>query len=181
MGRESSGHKTETLDQALPDLLESLKPKIDRILWHHQIPPQDSEDLVQEILVSFVRRYDHIENPEAWLVTALKNQCRLYWRKRRRLIYQTVDDVLLDVLADPVDGSAERDAWAHDLDRLIAKIPERCRQILRLRYGLELSPKELASELGYCYSSVSNIVRRCLSVLTDRLVDAGFCERESDA
>jgi len=181
MGQESAGRQTETLDQALPALLESLKPKIDRILWHHRIPPQDCEDLVQEILVSFVRRYDQIENPEAWLVTALKNQCRLFWRRRRRRLYQVVDEVLLDVLAKPAEPQAERDSCARDLDRLIAKIPERCRQVLRLRYGLQLTPKELASELGYCHSSISNIVRRCLSALTDRMIAAGFCKGESDA
>jgi len=173
MGQERHGQTTRTLEDSLPGLLESLKPKIDRILWHHQIPPQDCEDLVQEILVSFVRRYDHVEDPEAWLVTALKNQCRLFWRKRRRRLYRVVDEVMLEVLAEPVEPRAERDIWARDLDRVMSKIPKRCRRILRLRYGLQLTPRELASELGYCYSSVSNIVRRCLSVLTDRLLDAG--------
>ena len=181
MAQKSSGTQTETLEQTLPGLLESLKPKIDRILWHHRIPPQDCEDLIQEILVSFVRRYDHIENPEAWLVTALKNQCRLFWRKKRRLIYQAVDDVLLDVLAEAVEPDTERQVWAREVEHLLTKIPERCRRILQLRYKLELTPKELAAELGYCYTSVSNIVRRCLSVLTDRLMDAGLKRKERDA
>ena len=172
MQQEPSRHPAEDLEQVVETLLVDLRPKMQQILWHYQIPPQDSEDLVQEILISLVRRFATVQDPEAWLVTALKYQCFLYWRKRRSRLYDLVDDTLLEILAKPQACAAEAVDCSCDLERLLPKIPKRCRRILRLRYGLGLTPKELASELGYQRSSISNIVRRCIAALTAKLLGA---------
>lgn len=181
MGQESTGHRTETLDHIVETLLVGLRPKMERILWHYRIPPQDAEDLVQEILTSFVRRFDNVQNSEAWLVSALKYQCLLYWRRRRKRLYQAVDSALLDALAEPQPSPAQRYDQAHDLANLLPKIPPRCRKVLELRYGLGMTPKELASKLGYQHSSISNIVRRCLAALTAKLLASEPCEASRDA
>lgn len=180
MAQESTGRRSERLDDVVETLLVSLQPKMERILWHYRIPPQDAEDLVQEILTSFVRRFDRVHDNEAWLVSALKYQCLLYWRRRRQKLYQAVDSALLDALARPQPSPAQSYDLAHDLAKLLPKIPPRCREVLELRYGLGLTPKELASQLGYQHSSVSNIVRRCLAVLTAKLLESESFEADHD-
>jgi len=181
LGQESTGRRTETLDHMVETLLVGLQPKMERILWHYRIPPQDAEDLVQEILISFVRRFDRVQNNEAWLVSALKYQCLLYWRRRRKRLYQAVDSALLDALAEPQPSPAQRYDQAHDLANLLPKIPPRCRKVLELRYGLGMTPKELASKLGYQHSSISNIVRRCLAALTAKLLASEPCDVNRNA
>lgn len=181
MGQESASRRAATLEQLVEPLLEGLRPRIEQILCHYRIPPQDAEDLVQEILISLVRRYESIHSPEAWLVTALKYQCLLYWRQRRRRLYELVDQSLLESLASPVPSPSNDYDQAHDLASLLPQLPQRCSRVLRLRYELGLTPRELAAELGYRYSSVSKIVKRCLAALTARLVAVRCPKTRADA
>ena len=175
MAQKTAGHPAEGLEQLVESVLLDLQPRMEHILRHYQIPAQDAEDLVQEIFVSFVRRYRSVQNPEAWLVSALKYQCLLYWRKRRKQLCEAVDAGVLEILAEHEPLSAERDDQIRDLEKFLRRIPTRCRKILRLRYGLGFTPKEVAIELGYQHSSVSNIVRRCVATLTAKLLAADPC------
>lgn len=181
MGKERSAPKAEDLGQAIESLLADLQPRIESILWQNHIPAQDCEDLLQEIFTSLVRRYGTVQNLEAWFTSALRYQCFLYWRRRRRRLYHAVDEALLEALAEPRPSPAERYDRVHDLERLLPKIPRRCRSVLELRYGMGFTPKEVAKELGYCHSSMSTVIKRCLAALTHRLVVAGYTERCDDA
>ena len=125
--------------------------------------------------MSLVRRFGSVQNPEAWLITALRIQCRLYWRRRRRCLYQAVDEALLESLAETESSPADQYDLVHDLERMLSQISRRCRSILKLRYGLGLKPKEVAQQLGYRRSSMSTLTKRCLSALTRRLVASGYC------
>ena len=62
----------------------------------------------------------------------------------------------------------------HDLDALISALPDRCRSVLRLRYGLGCSTAEAAERMGYCKSSIRKVTRRCLASLTNQLLGQGF-------
>lgn len=179
MAQNRAEQPVEELEQIVETVLVELQPRMEIILRHYQIPAQDAEDLVQEIFISFVRRHRSVRNPEAWLVTALKYQCLLYWRKRRNQLCQAVDAGLLEILAEHESPAAEREDRMRDLERYLRRIPARCRKVLRLRYGLGFTPKELAGELGYQHSSVSNIVRRCVATLTAKLLAADNCQGPS--
>lgn len=175
MAQKSAGCPVEGLEQVVESVLLKLRPRMEAILRHYGIPAQDAEDLIQEIFISFVRRYRSVQNPEAWLVSALKYQCLLYWRKRRKQLCEAVDASLLEILAAHDPPAVEHDDRVRDLEKFLRRIPPRCRKILKLRYGLGFTPKEVAGELGYRHSSVSNIVRRCVATLTAKLLAADSC------
>ena len=172
MAQRSADYPAAELEQVVESVLLELHPRLEAILWRYQIPPQDAEDLVQEIFVSFVRRYRFVQNPKAWLTNALKYQCLLYWRKRRKQLCEAVDTGLLELLAKDEPSRVDYEDRIRDLEKFLQRIPSRCRKILQLRYGLGFTPKEVAGELGYQHSSVSNIVRRCVATLTAKLVAA---------
>jgi RNA polymerase sigma factor (sigma-70 family) len=172
VAQKSVEYPAEGLEQVVESVLLELQPRMEAILRRYQIPAQDAEDLVQEIFVSFVRQYRKVQTPEAWLTNALKYQCLLYWRRRRRQLCEAVDTGLLEFLAARDSPESESDDRIRDLKKFLQKIPPRCRKILRLRYGLGFTPKEVAGELGYQHSSVSNIVRRCVATLTAKLLAA---------
>jgi len=172
VAQKSVGYPVEGLEQVVESVLLELQPRMGAILRRYQIPAQDAEDLVQEIFVSFVRQYHRVQNPEAWLTNALKYQCLLYWRRRRRQLCEAVDTGLLELLAVRESPADESDDRIRDVEKFMQRIPPRCRKILRLRYGLGFTPKEVAGELGYQHSSVSNIVRRCVATLTAKLLAA---------
>jgi len=59
------------------------------------------------------------------------------------------------------------------LERLVSGMPQRCRRILGLRYGLDCTHPEIASRLGIAKAStVRQATLRCLSALTSAFVGA---------
>ena len=48
------------------------------------LPPEDSEDILQETLLIYLIKHDEIYNPEAWLRGALRKRCQFYWRRRQK-------------------------------------------------------------------------------------------------
>jgi RNA polymerase sigma factor (sigma-70 family) len=162
---------TET---SLEELLDRMQPRLRRILSRHRIPAQDAEDLLQETFLILVTKWGTIHNPEAWLLATLANRCIIYWRKVRGRVWDLVDTTILELLAEAEAPAQQQAELRFDLDTLISNLPDRCRSILRLRYGLGCSTAEAAERTGYCKSSIRKVTRRCLSALTAELLGNGF-------
>jgi DNA-directed RNA polymerase specialized sigma24 family protein len=56
-------------------LLESARSRLNGLQVLFRVAPQDFEDLVQETLLALWCKRREIENPEAWLVSALRLEC----------------------------------------------------------------------------------------------------------
>jgi RNA polymerase sigma factor (sigma-70 family) len=154
--------------------LERVRPRLKCVFVHYHIPPEDAEDLLQQALLAFVRHSGEVRDPGAWLAGILRHKCLLYWRARRRKVYDTVDDAVLEWMAKPQAPAQEDADLRHDLAAMIERLPRRCRSLLQLRYGLGYEAPELAERLGYRPSSIGKITTRCLSALTNLLVAAGI-------
>lgn len=150
-------------------LLGRLAPEIGEVFASFKIPYQDSEDLLQEALLALLLKRDRIQEPASWLLGALRTQCLIYWRRRRRRLYEAIDATLLEMAADPVPADDERTNWRCDLSHAISHLSDRCKSILRLRYGLGYEGDEVAERLGYRASSIRKVTLRCLSALTHRI------------
>jgi len=161
-------------EPSLEEILARVEPRLKRILSRYKIPAQDADDLLQDTFLIMVSKAGSIRNPDAWLIATLSNRCIIYWRKHRARLWDLVDSAILELLADGQAPAQERAELRFDLDALLAKIPERCRSVLRLRYGLGCSTAEAAERMGYCKSSIRKVTRRCLSALTEQLLGAGF-------
>jgi RNA polymerase sigma-70 factor (ECF subfamily) len=159
---------------SLEEILERVEPRLKRILSRYRIPAQDADDLLQETFLIMVSKSGSIRNPEAWLTATLANRCIIYWRKHRTRLWDLVDTAILELLADVETPDQERADLRYDLDSLLAHLPDRCRSVLRLRYGLGFSTAEAAERMGYCKSSIRKVTRRCLAALTEQLLGAGF-------
>jgi len=149
----------------LRELMDHERSRFGAILSSWRIPPQDADDLVQNVLIQFVRKRRDIQQPSPWLKGALKNECRMYWRTRRRSLTVAVDTELLDVADDESMPAQERAVARRHLETWISKLDYRCRRLLKLRYKLGLEPREVAEETGYKPSSVDKVTRRCLDAL----------------
>ena len=152
-----------------------MRPKLKAILYRHRIPVEDTEDLIQETLLTLVRRRLEIRDPEAWVIAVLKKKCLMYWRARRRRLYRAVEEGLLDVLAAPQAPPTRRIDLERDFGKLLHQMPSRCQDLIRLRFALGFNPREIAERLGYRISSISKITQRCLAALTRELLAAGYC------
>lgn len=161
-------------DEDLELLLESLKPQMKHTLYRYQIPYEDAEDLLQQTLLTLLYKRREIEKPEPWILATLKNRCIMYWRRQRRQLHEAVDTTIMDLFANPGRPKQENKELSHDLSRAVGRLPERCQEILRLRYGLDYKPAEVADAMGYQRSSIRKITNRCLEALARQLRLAGF-------
>jgi len=170
----------EQQSDALRRLLEGIEPQMARLFLRFQIPSQDAGDLVQDALLAFISRTEPIYNPEAWLVGTLRNRCYLYWRFRRRQLWEAMDETLLAEVAGGTPAPQAACEVREDLRTAIRRLPKRCRSILQLRYGLDCDNSEVAERLGYQPSSIRQITNRCIAALTTQLVSVGFAEARSN-
>jgi RNA polymerase sigma-70 factor, ECF subfamily len=160
-------------DPSLEDFLKRVRPRLKAQFQRYSIPPQDTEDILQQALLALIYQRQEIRDPEAWLIGTVRNKCLLYWRAHRRKLYETVDATVLECIAEPLQPAQETSDIRRDLAAALGELPERCRTLLTLRYHQGYEPAEVAQELGYSQSSISKITQRCLAALTRRLILTG--------
>ena len=168
-------------DEDFEALLERVQPTLKQILARYQVPPEDAEDVLQETLLTLLLKWETVEKPEAWLIGCLRRRCIMYWRTRRGRIYEAVDEAILELMAEAEMPSQETISLRRDLLRVISRLPQRCQSMLRLRYGFDMKPDEIAERLGYRQSSVRKVANRCLAALARELMEVGFLEEAPDA
>jgi len=117
-----------------------------------RVSPEDIDELIQEAYcrLAMLESVDHIDRADAYFFSIARNLL-LRNVKRARIV--------------PIDRVAEIEAWSADdapsperqaggrleYERvlgLIAKLPERCREIVRMRRIEGLSQKEIAARMG---------------------------------
>lgn len=90
------------------------------------------------------------------------------------------DRPTLDPAAD--DSSFRRVEERQTLSRALARLPEREQEVIRLRFGSELSQAQIASQLGVSQMSVSRVLGRTLTRMRTQLAaDHGRARPRSDA
>jgi RNA polymerase sigma factor (sigma-70 family) len=167
------------VESSLEGFLRQVRPRLKSLFAHYRIPPQDTEDILQQALLALIYHREAIRDQEAWLLGTLRNKCLLYWREQRRKLYDSVDATVLEVMAEPVEPAQEGDDRHRDLTLALERLPERCRSLLWLRYRQGYDPPELAERLGYSPASISKVTTRCLAALTRQLIGAGACRRKA--
>lgn len=129
------------------------------------------EEVVQEAFVQVWRRGPALRDPArlpAYLRSAVLNGARSHGRRRQ------VEKRHLRAVRATAPG-AEDVAMARDPDHQVLtalrSLPQRQREVLALRYYLDLSEAEIAATLRISTGSVKTHAHRGLATLTDRLED----------
>ena len=154
----------------LDGFLEVVGPRLRTLLARQRVPPEDVDDILQQTLLALVYQWDRVRDPEAWLIGTVRNQCRLYWRRKRSTLYEAVDAAVLEWLAAPQPAPQVRSDLWRDLEATLDRMPGRCRRLLRLRYQLGYEASEVAARMGYSPLSIRKVGQRCLAELARRLV-----------
>jgi RNA polymerase sigma-70 factor (ECF subfamily) len=161
-----------------PEVVREYSPQLYRLALHTIGRREDAEDVVQE---TFLRAYQAIErrgvrvhtSMRAWLGRIAVNLC--YDRLRRRSRAETPAGATGEVFSalsvdetsawegrrDPGPEQAVIEAeTAHDLARALEFLPENHRSAVILRYGMDLSYREIARALGVPENTVATWLRR---------------------
>ncbi|HYY20070.1 MAG TPA: sigma-70 family RNA polymerase sigma factor [Streptosporangiaceae bacterium] len=119
-----------------------------------------------------VSRY---QAPQAWVVRTALNAGVSSWRKRRR-------EVALDPGQVPEVGTPEDQAGAEQVDavmEVLARLPQRQREIVALRFFLDLDTATTAKVLGIAPGTVTAHLARAMAALRDELTLAEPREAQS--
>ena len=128
-----------------------------------------AEDLLQETLWRTARRWHVVyRSPEAYAHEVLVNLSRDRRRaSRRRPIEVTPKGALNASTADAFDRLGERDVMTHAVRRL----PRRQREVVVLRFFLDLSVEQTAATLGMSDGTVKSYTARALARMRELLAD----------
>jgi RNA polymerase sigma-70 factor (sigma-E family) len=124
-----------------------------------------AEDVVQEAFIGLFRGLGRLSDPDravAYLRASVLNGCRnvLRSRTRARLRRVTHDPAAWSAEAAALDGEERREVLL-----AVAELPRRQREVLVLRYFLDLSDNEIAADLGVSRGTVVSSASRALAAL----------------
>jgi RNA polymerase sigma-70 factor (sigma-E family) len=128
-----------------------------------------AEDVVHDAFCGLYRRWrnlDAVGNAHAYVRTSVLNGCRSALRGRQR-------DGGRAAIRPGSEDSAEAVALLseerREVIRALWRLPERQREVLVLRYYLDLPDDQIARDLGLAASSVRSARRRALAALEHAL------------
>lgn len=129
-----------------------------------------AEDVVQDAFAALYRKWDSIRDPQAavgYLRTSVVNGSRN--ALRRRTIARKYLPALVEDTVEGADHSTVLTA-EHQLARAaFARLPDRQREVLALRYLAELADAEIAEATGLSLGGVRSAASRGLAALRSSL------------
>ncbi|MEK6371598.1 MAG: sigma-70 family RNA polymerase sigma factor [Acidobacteriota bacterium] len=120
----------------------------------------DAESLLQEVFLSFMTTTTKVENIKAWLVAAMCNASRHYWRGQGKTesLPENFDDH-----CDPKSRSiADQVAIEITLRQALDYLQPRCRDTLFLHYFEGRSAVDVAKQLETTARYAEKLIHNCL-------------------
>lgn len=125
-----------------------------------RVPETDAENLIQEVFLSFLQTGTSIDKPRAWLVAAMCNASRHYWRASGRT--ESLPEDFNDH-TDP-DSHSLNDAFTMRMTvrQVLKYLQPRCRETLWLHYFEGRSAGDVARELQTTHRYAEKLIHNCL-------------------
>lgn len=157
-------------DAAISELYAAHARGLVRLAWLLLHNEQDAEEVVQDAFVEVHRRWSRLRDPgsaTAYLRRSVVNGARSALRRRGvRERYASSLAARQDAGAGRGPAEAALDAEAHDeVVQALNRLPGRQREVLVLRYYLDLGEAEIAQALGISPGSVKTHAHRGLAAL----------------
>ena len=125
-----------------------------------RIPECEAENLIQEVFLSYLQAGTRIENAKAWLVAAMCNASRHYWRAQGRTEPLPED---FGERSDPSsNGMSDRVAQEMTVRQALAYLQPRCRETLYLHYFEGRSAGDVAREMATTNRYAEKLIHNCL-------------------
>lgn len=142
---------------------------------------QTAEDLMQETFVTLVREAQSYRYPRPfapWLYTIAHNLARND-RSSAYSRYVELGQALPEALTSEFDPSelVDRWTWHDDLQKALVHLTFEQREVLSLRFGQEMSVREVADFLGIPIGTVKSRTFQALRILRQYLESDPFQKR----
>jgi RNA polymerase sigma-70 factor (sigma-E family) len=179
-------------DDALTHLYVAHWRGLVRLSWLLLHDPQQAEEIVQDAFVAMHRRWGRLDDPDkalAYLRVCVVNGSRSALRRRRleNRWTRSGGPTIASPAPRPVDEpvrSAEDGAIAADervaVQQLVGALATRQREVLVLRYYLDLSEAQIAQTLGISTGAVKSHAHRGLAALKVALATRQAADDDHD-
>jgi RNA polymerase sigma-70 factor (ECF subfamily) len=149
------------------DAWQRLVERFDRyvlgIIRHgYRVPPQDAEDVFQEVFIKAYARLGDLRNDDAigpWLAGITRRTCLTRLRTRVDEPVDSLDEETAD------EAALEQVERAMDVDAALRRLPEACQEILERFFRDDQPYAQIAAELGLPAGTIASRISRCLSKL----------------
>ena len=131
---------------------------------------QEAEDAVHQAFIAIAKHIDGVSEAicprtQGFVVTIVTNKAiDIYRAKKRRVVRPLEEDTVK--LCFRTTGSPVADA--------IARLPERYREVILLKYDAGYTNQEVADLLGKTYESIHSLDRRAKQALREELAKEGI-------
>ena len=145
-------------------------PRVVAAVTHITGAREAAEDAVQDAMVALLRRTDSqpLESATAWLCVVASNQARDQHRRRG------AEGRATERLGLPPEEALEHDTMSVDVQRAVAQLSDRQREIVVLHYYLDRPVAEIAAALDVSEGTVKTQLHRARKALAVTLaVDDG--------
>jgi RNA polymerase sigma factor (sigma-70 family) len=125
----------------------------------YRIPASDAEALVHDIFASFLERQPEADDARAFLIGAINNASKHYWRKRQH----EVPLLPKHELTPSDDEAAKLERWALrlSLGATLARLGGKCSETLRRYYLRDESAESIAHHLDTSPAYVWQLLSAC--------------------
>jgi RNA polymerase sigma factor (sigma-70 family) len=161
----------QDLGLRLTAAVDRIRPRLKRLLKRFRVPPQDGEDILQEVFLATLvamRRYGDrwkIQDLEGWIYNTTKYRSVVYARRRqwqwRRL--SSIEEVVRNEELHS-SWNPERVVTALDVLRGVSELGTKVGRLVEMRV-MGYTPAEIAESLGYSETSVRKVWSRALAKL----------------
>jgi len=160
-------------ETAAKGLIEQVSPRLRRYFWFQTFTRRFADDLLQETWMR-VHRARHTYRPGApvlpWIFAIARHTALDHYRKTRRVeLRETQVDELPDCPAPEQEFLRE----AHEMDTMLADLPEAQREVLVMLKVSGMSLEEVALATSSSVGSVKQRAHRAYTKLRDILAVAG--------
>lgn len=130
-----------------------------------RLPPDDAEDVFQEVFARVFGRLDTLRDPDAlrpWIAQLTRRECLDRLRASSR---QTPVEELPEAAEDAL-GQIEE---AFDVHCALATMTEECREVIDRFFCRDQSYRTIGTELGIPAGTIASRISRCLGRLRQQL------------
>ncbi len=150
-----------------PQVYEAYYDSVYKMIYMRLLNREDTEDVVQETFMKAYSAWDSY-NPEkaglkTWLFAIAKNTLINYMRQYRHFTQSVSLDESVELGVEDRELASLTDGYAQDAYLILRHLSDGERELLTMRYAMELSYKEMAEELGSNEKAVAKRMERLLS------------------
>lgn len=141
-----------------------------------KVPPQDVEDVTQEIFIAVVRSLDGYQQRarfNTWLYTIVNRQIAEFYRRRSRTDRE--GNVELDGEGAPeLPSTTENEQTEQRLliQKALNSLPEHYQEIILQRFADGLTFAEIAEQRNQSLEAVKSLYRRAVQAIRDNMGEA---------